>query len=203
MERFTMGSLKLLLALLVLVVCDQLGWAQTYGLGTPATPAQLRAAEATVNVSPTGDGLPPGSGNATQGAKIFADKCAVCHGGDGSGTVAPKLVKGAQPKTPVPCVSPCISDNNVIALHAPYATVIWDYINRGMPLTKEGTLKPDEVYALTAFLLYKNGVIPQDKVLDAKSLPAIQMPNRSGYSEPQAEWKDGEMRPLYRSVTAP
>jgi hypothetical protein len=84
-----------------------------------------------------------------------------------------------------------------MALHSPYAATIWDYINRGMPFSKEGTLKPDEVYALTAFLLYKNGVVQEDAVLDAQSLPQIKMPNRDGYALP--EWKDGAMRPLYRS----
>jgi cytochrome c len=195
-----MGSLRLLLALIFLGVCCQIGRPQsTYDLGTPPTAEELRAAD--ISISPTGEGLPPGSGNATQGAQVYAKKCAVCHGDNGSGTVGPKLVKGAQPKSPVPCLSPCITDNNVIAIHAPYATVIWDYINRGMPFSQEGSLKPDEVYALTAFLLYKNDVIPEDKVLDAQSLPLIQMPNRNGYAIP--DWKDGQMRPLYRSTMVP
>lgn len=194
MGRSAMGSHKLFLALLILGVSSQLAWAQTYGLGTTATPEQLRAAD--ISISPTGEGLPPGSGNATQGAQVYAAKCAICHGGNGSGIMGPKLVKGAKPKSPVPCLYPCITDNDVMALHAPYATVIWDYINRGMPFSKEGSLKPDEVYALTAFLLYKNGVIPEDKVLDAQSLPQIQMPNRDGYAIPP--WKEGQMRPLYR-----
>ncbi len=201
MGRSTMGSLKFLLALAILGVCSQVGWAQssTYDLGTPPTAEELHAAD--ISISPTGEELPPGSGNATQGAQVYAEKCAACHGDNGSGIVGPKLVKGAQPKIPVPCLSPCISDNSVMALHAPYATVIWDYINRGMPFSQEGSLKPDEVYALTAFLLYKNGVIPEDKILDAKSLPQIQMPNRDGYAIP--DWKDGQMRPLYRSTMVP
>jgi hypothetical protein len=193
-----MGSLKLLFPLILLVVSCHIGRAQsTYGLGTPATAEELHAAD--ISISPTGAGLPAGSGNAEQGAQVYAKKCATCHGDNGSGTLGPKLVKGAQPKMPVTCLSPCITDNDVIALHAPYATVIWDYINRGMPFSQEGSLKPDEVYALTAFLLYKNDVIPEDKILDAQSLPQIQMPNRNGYAIP--DWKDGQMRPLYRSTT--
>ncbi len=196
-----MGAFKLLLALILLGVCCQIGRAQsTYDLGTPPTAEELRAADIN-SISPTGEGLPPGSGNATQGAQVYAEKCASCHGDNGSGIIGPKLVKGAQPKIPVPCISPCTTSDNVIALHAPYATVIWDYINRGMPFSQEGSLKPDEVYALTAFLLFKNGVIPEDKVLDAKSLPQIQMPNRDGYAIP--DWKDGQMRPLYRSTMVP
>ncbi len=79
-----------------------------------------------------------------------------------------------------------------MATHAPFATVIWDYINRAMPLYQEGTLNPDDVYALTAFLLNKNGVIGEDDVLDAQSLPQVKMPNRDGYSAP--DWKPGKPR---------
>ena len=88
----------------------------------------------------------------------------------------------------MPCLAPCVNDSNVMALHTPFATVMWDYINRGMPLGKEGTLKPDEVYALTAYLFYKNGVIQEDDVLDARSLPKVAVPNRQGFALP-AEWK--------------
>ena len=100
--------------------------------------------------------LPPGQGTAKEGAAIFAQKCAMCHGANGSGGLASMLIK---PETPLnssmPCLEPCIRPGSVMALHAPYATVIWDYINRGMPFKQEGSLKPDEVYSLTAFLLYK------------------------------------------------
>jgi len=80
-----------------------------------------------------------------------------------------------------------------MGVHAPFATTIWDYINRGMPLGKEGTLTPNEVYALTAFLLYKNDVIKEDDVMDAQSLPKVKMPNRDGFALPPA-WKPGESR---------
>ena len=94
----------------------------------------------------------------------------------------------------MPCLAPCVNDDNVMALHSPFATVMWDYINRGMPLGKEGTLKPDEVYALTAFLLYKNGVIQEDAVMDARSVPMVVMPNRQGFALPPEEWKHGMPR---------
>src|SRR5579862_171601 len=187
----TMGSLRFLLALAIIGVCGQIGWAQspTYDLGTPPTAEELHAAD--ISISPTGKELPPGSGNATQGAQVYADKCATCHGATGAGAVGPILVKGATPKAP--CVmSPCISDNTVMGIHAPYATVIWDYINRGMPFSKEGSLKPDEVYAVTAFLLFKNGVIKEDDILDAQSLPQVKMPNHDAYALP--EWKHGAPR---------
>jgi hypothetical protein len=76
-----------------------------------------------------------------------------------------------------------------MAIHSPYATVMWDYINRGMPLGKEQTLKPDEVYALTAYLFYKNGVVQEDDVMDARSLPKLVVPNRQGFALPPEEWK--------------
>jgi len=75
-----------------------------------------------------------------------------------------------------------------MGVHSPFATTIWDYINRGMPLGQEGTLKPNEVYSLTAFLLYKNDVIKEDEVMDADSLPKVKMPNREGFALPPT-WK--------------
>jgi cytochrome c len=86
-----------------------------------------------------------------------------------------------------------VNDSNVMALRSPYATTIWDYIRRGMPLNSEGNLKPDEVYALTAFLLYKNGVIKEEEVMDTQSLPKVKMPNKDGAGMP-AEWKHGQPR---------
>ena len=93
----------------------------------------------------------------------------------------------------MPCLAPCVNDKNSMAVHSPFATTIWDYINRGMPLGKEGTLSPNEVYALTAFLLYKNDVIKEDEVMDAQSLPKVKMPNRDGFALPP-EWKHGTPR---------
>ena len=83
-----------------------------------------------------------------------------------------------------------------MAMHAPYATVIWDFINRGMPFKQEGSLKPDEVYALTAFILYKNGVIGgEDDVHDQQSLAKVKMPNADGAAIP--DWKPGMPRPFW------
>jgi cytochrome c len=86
-----------------------------------------------------------------------------------------------------------VNDANTMGVHSPFATTIWDYINRGMPLGKEGTLTPNEVYALTAFLLYKSDVIKEDEVMDAQSLPKVKMPNHDGFGLPP-EWKHGTPR---------
>ena len=86
-----------------------------------------------------------------------------------------------------------VPDTGIMALRSPFAVTIWDYINRGMPLNREGTLKPDEVYALTAFLLFKNDVIKEDEVMDAQTLPKVNMPNRNGFAN-LPEWKHGVPR---------
>jgi S-disulfanyl-L-cysteine oxidoreductase SoxD len=197
MGASTMRSARLLLAALAVVTPGfyRAAWAQspTYGLGKTPTEDEIRAWD--ISISPTGKELPPGSGSAKQGAQIYAQKCLVCHGATGSEGPAPMLIKRQNPPTtPGPCLSPCIRDANVMAMHSPYATTIWDYINRGMPFKQEGSLKPDEVYALTAFILYKNDVIPEDQVLDAQSLPQVKMPNRDGYAIPN--WKPGMPRPF-------
>ena len=189
---------SLLLLVIAVVMTGGLclaGWAQspTYGLGKTPTAEAIRAWD--IAISPDGKELPQGSGSAKEGAPLYAQKCAACHGATGSGARAPELIKPATPPPNQPaCLSPCIRGANVMAIHSPYATTIWDYINRGMPFGKEGSLKPNEVYALTAFLLFKNGVIPEDQVVDDKNLPQIKMPNQNGYVLP--EWKHGAPRPF-------
>jgi S-disulfanyl-L-cysteine oxidoreductase SoxD len=188
-------SLPLLVVVLVLVGLCQAVLAQspTYGLGKTPTPEAIRAWD--IAISPDGKELPPGSGTAKDGAPLYAQKCAACHGATGTGARAPELIKPATPPANQPaCLSPCIRGANVMAIHSPYATTIWDYINRGMPFGKEGSLTPNEVYAITAFLLFKNGVIPEDQVVDNKNLPQIKMPNQNGYVLP--EWKHGMPRPF-------
>jgi S-disulfanyl-L-cysteine oxidoreductase SoxD len=192
-----MGSRKLFLLVIALVMTLGIyvvSWAQspTYGLGKTPDPDKVRALD--IAISPDGKELPAGRGSAKEGAPLYAQKCAACHGANGYEARAPQLIKAdpaATAKLP-PCLSPCIRGANVMAIHSPYATVIWDYINRGMPFAKEGSLTPNEVYALTAFLLFKNGVIPEEQVLDATTLPQVKMPNQNGYVLP--EWKHGMPR---------
>jgi hypothetical protein len=192
-----MGSRKLFLFLIALVMTLGLcfmTWAQspTYGLGKTPTTEEVRAWD--IAIGPDGKELPQGNGSAKEGEPLYAQKCSACHGKNGYEGRAPQLIKADPSVKLPPCLSPCIRGNNVMALHSPYATVIWDYINRGMPFGKEGSLKPDEVYAITAFLLAKNGVIPEDQVLNAQNLPQIKMPNQNGYVLP--DWKHGMPRPF-------
>jgi S-disulfanyl-L-cysteine oxidoreductase SoxD len=187
---------SVVLAALLLCVCycgAACAQSPTYGVGKTPTPEEIRAEDITIN--PDGSNLPAGKGTAKEGAAIFAQKCAACHGQNGYGGPAPMLIKPETPvKSSTPCLAPCIGPGNVMALHAPFATVMWDFINRAMPFTQEGSLKPDEVYALTAFLLYKNGVITEDDVLDQNTLPQVKMPNRKGFAIP--DWKPGMPRPF-------
>jgi len=173
-------------------------WAQSpaYHFGRTPTPEEIRAWD--ISISPTGKELPPGRGTAKEGAQLFVQKaCVACHGANGEGGKAPTLIvaKGA-PTMPgrMPGMDMGIQAPGLMAVSAPYATVMWDYINRGMPLGREGSLKADEVYALTAFLLYKNDVLKsEDEVMDAQSLAKIQMPTRDTYPG-HPEWKHGTPR---------
>ena len=194
MGAFTMRSRKLAMLVIILGL-TQIGRAQspTYGVGRTPTAEEIRAWD--ITIGPDGKELPPGQGTAAEGAKLFIVKsCFACHGQTGSGGPAPTLIKSdGKTKSPYPCLTPCVNDSNVMALRAPYATTVWDYINRAMPLTKQGILKPSEVYALTAFILYKNGVIQEEEVMDAQSLPKVKMPNRDHVAL-APEWKHATPR---------
>jgi cytochrome c len=189
-----MVSRRLVLVAMILGL-SQIARAQspTYGVGRTPTAEEIQKLD--VSIGPDGKELPPGHGTAVEGAGVFLRKgCFTCHGETGSGGPAPTLIKSdGKTKSPYPCLNPCVNDSNLMSFHSPYATTIWDYINRAMPLTKEGTLKPNEVYALTAYLLFKNGVIREDEVMDAQSLPKVKMPNRDHFGL-APEWKHGTPR---------
>ena len=164
------SSLNLLLPGLVLAVhlasSTALGQTPHYrNVGRTPSPEEIRAGD--ISVGTEGKELPPGSGTAQQGAQIYAQKCVACHGQNGEGGPGPRLV-GAQ------------GTLEGLRLYA-FATTLWDVINRNMPLDQGGSLHPDEVYALTAHLLYRNSIIPESQVLDARNLPKIQMPARDHY----------------------
>lgn len=127
-----------------------------------------------INVFPSGKGLPAGSGTAAKGADVFAAHCAACHGDKGQGGLAPALITDLKRKG--------IDEGTVtIANYWPYATTVFDYVRRAMPWQSPRSLTDEEVYSLTAFILAKNGLIPEDKVVDAQSLPKVRMPNVDGF----------------------
>ena len=147
--------------------------AQTPGLGKPISAAELAAWD--INVLPDGTGLPAGSGNAAQGAKIYAEKCAGCHGAKAEGQGPwTKLIGG----NPIGSIN---AGEKTIANFYPYATTIFDFIRRSMPYAQPRTLSNDEVYALTAFILAGNKIIGENDVMNAQSLPKVRMPNRDGF----------------------
>jgi len=185
---------------LAMTLCGSIVWAQspTYGVGRAPSAQEIRAWD--ISISPTGKELPAGHGTAKEGELLFRQKgCAGCHGATGIGARAPALVKGGPPAEPGKAPPPgmegmhMVPDTGIMALRSPYAVTIWDYISRGMPLNREGTLKPDEVYALTAFLLFKNDVIKEDEVMDQQTLPKVNMPNRTGFAD-LPQWKHGVPR---------
>jgi S-disulfanyl-L-cysteine oxidoreductase SoxD len=186
MGAFTMRLLRVL-AVVLLVGGVAIAQSPPLGVGRTPTPEEIRAWD--ISISPTGTELPPGHGSAKEGAQVYRTKgCAGCHGANLTGGRAPVLIKADKPAGTDPWAL-----GRVLPWRAPYATIVWDYLNRGMPLNREGTLTADEVYALTAFLLFKNGVIAEDDVLDAQSLPKVKMPMRDA---PAAipEWKHGTSR---------
>ena len=142
------------------------------GLGKPATPAQVEAAD--VSIGPDGAGLPPGSGTAAQGEAVFNTKCLACHGPQGAGSVNDRLVGG---QGTLASSAPL----KTIGSYWPYATTVFDYVRRAMPYPEPHSLTDPEAYALTAYLLSLNGIIAKDAVMDAKTLPRVEMPNRGNF----------------------
>jgi S-disulfanyl-L-cysteine oxidoreductase SoxD len=144
-----------------------------YDLGSPLDSSKLSAID--IDIDPTGAHLPPGSGTAATGLIVYAQKCASCHGAKGEGIApAPKLV-GRDPRQGFPFGrDPKLV--KTVGNYWPYSTTLYDYIHRAMPLSTPGSLTPNEVYSVVAWLLAENEIIPRDAVIDARSLPAVKMP---------------------------
>jgi len=178
-------SSSVLAAAIALSACvTALAQGPAYQLGRTPSDAEIKASDTAV--SPDGKELPPGSGSAREGAAVFAQKCAACHGPDGGGG---GLVRGV---VPLGNAKPVKLPFSLV----PYATTVWDFINRAMPATKPGSLTADEVYATTAYVLYRNDIIKETDVLDAMSLPKVRMPNRDNFLPAQPGWKAGAKRPF-------
>ncbi len=159
--------------LLVLAASVPLGaQSPTFGVGRPATPQEIR--ELGAAIAPDGGGLPEGSGTVAAGRDVFTTQCARCHGPKAEGDVGPALVGGQGTLATAKPVK-------TVGSYWPYATTLWDFINRAMPFDKPGLLKPSEVYAVAAYILNLNGIIGNADVMDAKSLPKVKMPNRDGF----------------------
>ena len=171
-------------AIVLLVSASAFAQGPTYRFGTAPSEEDVKARDTAV--SPDGRGLPPGSGTVKDGAAVYAQKCQACHGPNGTGT---QLHRGL---IPLGNSKPVKIQGSLV----PYATTVWDFINRAMPSTKPGSLTPNEVYAATAFVLFLNGVVEENAVLDATTLPKVRMPNRDNFLAVELDWKPGQRRPL-------
>jgi len=145
-------------------------------IGRTPTKQEIEAWD--ISVGPDGKGLLAGSGTAKEGAPIFLEKCAVCHGRSGEGgKIGTQLSSTKADFESLATMKPV----RAVGDYWPYATMIWDYIHRAMPRHQAGTLSTNEVYSLTAFILYKSDIIKEDDILDAKTILKVQMPNRNGF----------------------
>jgi cytochrome c len=145
-------------------------------VGTPLNQAEIQSFDRMIG--PEGKELPPGRGTAKEGAEIFARRCEVCHGKNGEHGLMRSLVIGSPGK---PYRGTYYGEERNGPSYYPYATIAWDYINRAMPVSNPGSLTPNEVYALVAVLYYWNGIIKESDVMDEKTLPKVEMPNRNGF----------------------
>jgi cytochrome c len=172
-------------AIALVVTCvTALAQGPTYQLGRSPSPDEIKARD--IAISPDGKELPPGRGTAVEGAAIYNQKCSACHGPNATGSA---LHRGL---VPLGNAKPVKIPFSLV----PYATTVWDFINRAMPQTRPGSLTPDEVYAVTAYVLYRNDVIKETDVLDATSLPKVRMPNRDNFLPMQPEWSAKAKRPF-------
>jgi mono/diheme cytochrome c family protein len=169
-------SRNILLLSAALAVCASAALAAAVAppkLGRPATADEV--AKADISIPPSGEGLPAGSGTVEQGAAVFAQKCQVCHGENGAGTPSGDRLSGG--------IGTLASDNPIktVASYWPYATTLFDYIRRAMPVTNPQSLSNEEVYAVTAYILSLDNIVAKDAKLDKDTLAKVQMPNRAGF----------------------
>jgi mono/diheme cytochrome c family protein len=156
-----------------LLVLSSAALAEGPGLGRVATPDEIASWD--VSIGPDGAGLPPGRGTPKQGETVFAEKCVACHGEKGAGKPNDQLVGGrgslSGEQAPV----------KTVGSFWPYATTLFDYVRRAMPLNAPKSLSNEEVYAVSAYILQLNGIIGEADAMDAQTLPQVQMPNRDGF----------------------
>jgi cytochrome c len=142
------------------------------GLGVPVSEAEIAATNFVV--MPNGEGLPEGSGDSIRGAYVYQENCLVCHGVEGKDGINDVLVGGHGTITKgVP--------NKTVGSFWPYATTLFDYVRRAMPYTAPGSLSSDDIYAVTAYLLFLNDIVEETDEMNAVTLPAVHMPNRDNF----------------------
>ena len=167
----SMPSAERYLLAIALILISTSAFAQKPNLGTPLTPAEIAAWD--INILPDGSGLPPGGGTPAEGARVYAAKCAMCHGENGKGGTNAKLIGGEPIKD--------MESEKTIANFWPFATTLFDYIRRAMPWRQPKSLNNNEVYSLTAYILSINKLIGENETMNAQTLPKVKMPNRDGF----------------------
>jgi mono/diheme cytochrome c family protein len=150
----------------VALAAGDTGYRGPFGIGRVPSEAEIAARD--IAVGPDGESLPPGRGTVAAGEQVYRAKCAACHGPTGTEGPRDKLVGEHLPV-------------KTIGSFWPYATTVFDYIRRAQPFDQPGSLTDDDVYAVTAWLLFKNNIIAADQVIDAATLPTVRMPNRDGF----------------------
>jgi cytochrome c len=164
---------KLLSGAALLAMASSGAWADSPHLGRPVSAEEAAAWD--ISISPDGANLPPGSGTPAQGEAVYRATCQACHGERGAGKPNEQLVGGQG--TLVGGGVPV----KTVGSFWPYATTLFDYVRRAMPITAPKSLTDDQVYAVSAYILSLNGIIGENDVMDAKTLPAVRMPNRDGF----------------------
>ncbi|MEA2909850.1 MAG: S-disulfanyl-L-cysteine oxidoreductase SoxD [Bradyrhizobium sp.] len=163
----------------LLAICSALAvgcgtaWAESPNLGRVATPEEIAAWD--ISIGPDGAGLPAGSGTARQGEVVYLAKCLGCHGERGAGKPSDQLAGGHG------TLGPGQAPVKTVGSFWPYATTVFDYVRRAMPLNESKSLTSDETYAVVAYILQINGIIGENDTIDARTLPAVRMPNRDGF----------------------
>ena len=174
LELHLQSKLQIFCTVAALAFCTSaaLSAAQSPNLGRPLTPEEIKKVD--ITVVPDGRGLPAGSGSVSSGAAVYAKYCQSCHAEKGAGKPQDQLTGGLGTlATQKPIKTP--------ASYWPVATTLFDYIRRAMPITSPQSLSNDEVYAVTAYILSIDGIVPADAVLDAKALSRVKMPNKDGF----------------------
>jgi cytochrome c len=161
---------------LALSIAAGAAFAEGPNSGKPIDPADIAAWD--ITIEPDGAGLPPGAGTPVQGARLYAEQCAQCHGPDGKGGVTGVNAAPLVGSEPITDISAAIKR---IANFWPYATTLFDYIRRAMPWQQPMTLANNDVYALTAYILAQNKLIGENDTMNAQTLPRVRMPNRDGF----------------------
>jgi mono/diheme cytochrome c family protein len=156
-----------------LLILPSAALAESPNLGKAASSEEIAAWD--ISIGPDGAGLPAGGGTPRQGEQVYVAKCLGCHGEKGAGKPNDRLVGG--PELLAPGQAPVKTVGNFW----PYATTVFDYVRRAMPLNESKSLSNDEVYGVVAYLLWQNGVIGENDTIDTKTLPAVRMPNRDGF----------------------